>query len=204
MPSPAPLLAFLRPLAPPRPSTLRHFLRPFTSTICRPEAHATQASKQEDPNLAASRRASPSYPPNTLTSLPRPKESRASHRSSQPRAARAYPTRHPTHTPAPHPQLAPQPVTPLPTEKCAPNLPYFVTRTPSNELPVYQLRKRGGNLKLTKVRKVDGDRAVLREELQGVLGLTEKDAVVNAVTGHVMLKGHWEKEVKVFLRERLF
>ncbi|KAK5713927.1 54S ribosomal protein img2, mitochondrial [Elasticomyces elasticus] len=193
-------MSFLRPLGLPRPATVRHFLRFSTTTQCR-EAQAAHTPPAEDPNLIASRQASASYPPSTLKSLPRPKESKASHRTKYPRAEREYPTRHPVHTGA---KATPAPLEPLPTEQCAPNLAYFVTRTPSKELPVYQLTKRGGNLKITRVRKIDGRREVLRDELRTELGLQEKDAVVNAITGHVVLKGWWKKEVTGFLARRRF
>ncbi|TKA74945.1 hypothetical protein B0A55_04944 [Friedmanniomyces simplex] len=205
MASSTPLLSFLRPLGLPRSSTIRHFLRFSTSTSCRAQSQqAAHASKQEDPNLRASRSASPSYPPKTLKSIPRPKESRASHRTKHPRAERAYPTRHPTHSPLSSSRLTPEPVSPLPTEQCAPNLAYFITRTPSKELPVYQLRKRGGNMKLTRIRKIDGRAETLRDDLRAELKLGEKEAVVNAVTKQVVLKGFWKKEVDVFLRRRMF
>ncbi len=157
-----------------------------------------------DPNLRASRTASASYPPKSLKSLPRPKESRASRRTNYPRAERAYPTRHPTHSPTPYPKLIPEPVSHLPSEQCAPNLAYFVTRTPSKELPVYQLTKRGGNMKLTRIRKIDGRPETLRDALRVELNLGEKEAVFNAVTRQVVLKGFWKKEVDLFLRRRMF
>jgi large subunit ribosomal protein L49 len=81
-------------------------------------------------------------------------------------------------------------------------LKYFVARSESNELPVYQLRKRGGNLLMTRIKKVHGDPGVLRDELRKVLG--GREVVVNGVTGHVMIKGHVKGKVEGFLRERLF
>ncbi|EMD00075.1 hypothetical protein BAUCODRAFT_21735 [Baudoinia panamericana UAMH 10762] len=205
MASVIPLMPFLRPLGLPRPSTIRQLLCYSTTSICHAEAQtATRTARVEDPNLIASRNASASYPPNTLKSLPRPKEPRASRRANHPRAERTYPTRHPTHHPVTEHKLIPEPVEPLPADQCAPNLPYFVTRTPSMELPVYQLRKRGGNMKLTRVKKVDGKVESLRDELRAALGLGEKEAVVNPVTRHVMLKGHLKTEVDKFLRERMF
>ena len=139
-----------------------------------------------------------------MKSLPRPKESRASHRTKHPRPERAYPTRHPSHTATAAPKLVQEPIEPLPTEQCAPNLPYFVTRSPSNELPIYTLKKRGGNMKLTRVKRIDGQVDALREALMTALGLQEKECVVNAVTRHVMLKGHLKPQVEKFLRERMF
>lgn len=152
----------------------------------------------------ASRTASATYPPPSMKSLPRPKESRASRRTAHPRKDRHYPTRQPTHRQITSPKLIPDPVTPLPAAQCAPNLPYYVTRTPSNELPIYTLRKRGGNMLLTRVKKVDGSVEALRDELRTVLGLEEKQVVINPLTRHVMLKGHRRPEVERFLRERMF
>lgn len=157
-----------------------------------------------DPNLLASQTASPTYPPQSMKSLPRPKESRASHRTKHPRPNRHYPTRHPTHTPVQHARLTPTPVEPLPATQCAPNLPYFVTRSRNNELPIYTLRKRGGNLPMTRVKNVDGRAEALKEELAGLLGLGRGEAAVNDVTGHVVLKGHHKPAVEKFLRERMF
>lgn len=157
-----------------------------------------------DRNLVASRSASPTYPPQSMKSLPRPKESRASRRTAHPPKERSYPTRQPTHREVAPPKLIPEPVAPLPAAQCAPNLPYYVTRTSSNELPIYTLRKRGGNMLLTRVKKIDGDVEALRDELRSTLGLEQKQVVVNALTRHVLLKGHRKPEVERFLRERMF
>lgn len=98
--------------------------------------------------------------------------------------------------------MIPQPVAPLEPSQCAPNLPYFVTRSANNELPIYTLRKRGGNLLVTRVKKIDGDRAVLKQQLKELLGRNE--VVVNGTTGHIMIKGHVKPIVEKFLKERLF
>ncbi|KAI7296766.1 hypothetical protein KC340_g15297 [Hortaea werneckii] len=203
-----PIMPFLRPSALPRPATFRHFLR--FSTTTRPcqaaQSSPSTASQDQDPNLLASLKASPTYPPPSMNSLPRPKESRASHRANHPRTTRTYPTRHPTHTTIPSPRLTPEPITTTPLEPthCAPNLSYFVTRTANNELPIYTLRKRGGNLLFTRVKKVDGRREDLCEALRAQLGLKRDEVGVNPVTGHVVVRGHWRGEVERFLRERLF
>ncbi|KAK4611640.1 hypothetical protein CLAFUW4_12940 [Fulvia fulva] len=198
MASLTPMMPFLRPLGLPRPQTVRHFLRFSTATPCR------EAAQREDRNLAASRTAPESYPPPSMKSLPRPKESKASRRTSYPLKERHYPTRHQSHHQPQVPKLIPQPVQPLSPERCAPNLPYFVTRSANNELPIYTLRKRGGNLKMTRVKKIDGDRLRLRDALRVALGVADKDAVVNSVTGHIMIKGHHKPRIEKFLRERKF
>lgn len=157
-----------------------------------------------DHNLVASRTAPATYPPPSMKSLPRPKESHASHRTAHPKKQRHYPTRGATHVQTNVEKLIPEPVEPLAPQLCAPNLPYFVNRTPNNELPIYTLKKRGGNLKLTKVRKVDGRKEILRDELRVALGLAENEAVINQLTGHIVLKGHHKPRIQKFLRERMF
>ena len=69
-----------------------------------------------------------------------------------------------------------------------PSLPYHVHRTASQELPIYHLAKRGGNLHQTRIRKIEGDRVKLRDELQESLGLKKENAVINQVTGQIVLK----------------
>ncbi|KAJ5485933.1 hypothetical protein N7530_000233 [Penicillium desertorum] len=45
------------------------------------------------------------------------------------------------------------------------NLPYFVRRTASNQLPVYVVTKAGGTKQLTKLQKTEGDLDALRNDL---------------------------------------
>jgi large subunit ribosomal protein L49 len=79
-----------------------------------------------------------------------------------------------------------------------------VTRTPSNHLPIYTLRKAGGNKPVTRVKKVDGRAEVLRDELRELLGLADKEVVINKTTGHIMIKGHHVSKIEHFLRQRAF
>ncbi|KAG9748614.1 hypothetical protein KCU73_g7044, partial [Aureobasidium melanogenum] len=146
-----PAMPSLRLLAVPRSVAVRQCLRFSTSTI-RSDVYTPPSV---DPNLVASRTASPSYPPTSLKSIPRPLVSHASHRTSQPTKVRNYPDRQPQK------DLPVSEAPALPESEIAPNLPYFVTRTPSNELPIYTLRKRGGNMRLTRVKKIDGNIDVL-------------------------------------------
>lgn len=53
---------------------------------------------------------------------------------------------------------------------------------------MYQLAKRGGNKKLTLIKKVEGDRARFQAALAQELGVEEKTVVVNNLTGHVLVK----------------
>lgn len=139
-----------------------------------------------------------------MKSLPRPKESKASHRSNYPKKERLYPTRGASHNKPAVEKLIPDPVEPLAPHLCAPNLPYFVTRTPSKHLPIYTLRKAGGNKLVTRVKKVDGKPEVLRDELRELLGLGEKEVVINRNTGHIMIKGHHNSKIEHFLKQRMF
>ncbi|EME77945.1 uncharacterized protein MYCFIDRAFT_124968, partial [Pseudocercospora fijiensis CIRAD86] len=81
-------------------------------------------------------------------------------------------------------------------------LPYYVSRSNFNSLPVYLLRKRGGNLKQTRIKNIDGDRLKMKEELCKALELPADKAAVNSVTGHIIVRGHWKPQVERFLRER--
>lgn len=69
---------------------------------------------------------------------------------------------------------------------------------------MYTDRKRGGNLHQTIVRKIDGRREVLRDELRMALGLEDKNCIINGLNGHIIVKGHLKKEIVNFLRERRF
>ncbi|TAQ87618.1 hypothetical protein B7494_g4042 [Chlorociboria aeruginascens] len=82
--------------------------------------------------------------------------------------------------------------------------PYRVVRTPFNGLPIYLLAKRGGNLKQTRLRKIEGDINTLRTELQEALGLEEKEVVINQLTKHIIIRGWRKPEVQKFLEDRKF
>jgi len=55
-------------------------------------------------------------------------------------------------------------------------------------MPVYLLSKRGGNLKQTKLRRIEGDINVLRSDLQQALGVDEKDVVINQLTKQIIIR----------------
>jgi len=102
------------------------------------------------------------------------------------------------------PPLNPAPVEFLAEAECAPNLPYFVTRTRNQELPVYQHRKRGGNLIVTYIKKVDGELHTLRDTIRQLLDVPEENVVMNERTRQVVIKGHHKFVIEKFLRERRF
>jgi len=72
------------------------------------------------------------------------------------------------------------------------------------QLPVYLLSKRGGNLKQTKLRRIEGNINVLRTDLQKALGLEEKDVMINQLTQQIIVKGHKKFEVLKFLEDHKF
>ncbi|CZR64261.1 uncharacterized protein PAC_14159 [Phialocephala subalpina] len=65
---------------------------------------------------------------------------------------------------------------------------YRITRTPSNNYPIYAMAKRGGNMKLTKIRRIEGDVNAFRRDLMIGLGLGEEEVVINQLTRHVIVK----------------
>lgn len=96
------------------------------------------------------------------------------------------------------PTSAPTSKIPIASE-LGPREPYHVLRTPSNQLPIYLLAKRGGNLHQTRIKKVEGDLAVLRNQLQQALKVPEEEIRINQRTRHIVIKvryGHtWYSSV---------
>jgi len=70
------------------------------------------------------------------------------------------------------------------------NLPYFIRRTPSNQLPVYLVTKAGGTKQQTKLQKTEGDVDALRSDLARALGLEQNpaDVTINRLNGHIIIK----------------
>lgn len=70
------------------------------------------------------------------------------------------------------------------------NLPYFVRRTGSNQLPVYLVTKAGGTKQLTKIQKTEGDLDAFRNDLAISLGIDTRspDVSINRLTGHIIVK----------------
>lgn len=87
-------------------------------------------------------------------------------------------------TPLPKPGKQPKPTLSLT------NLPYFVRRTGSNQLPVYLVTKAGGTKQLTKIQKTEGDLDALRSDLAQTLGIDTRspDVSINRLTGHIIVK----------------
>lgn len=68
--------------------------------------------------------------------------------------------------------------------------PYKVLLSPSNQLPVYQQSKRGGNKLQTKIKNITGDIQQLRSDLQILLEVAdEKEVQIKAVVeGQIIVK----------------
>lgn len=77
---------------------------------------------------------------------------------------------------------------PTPDPSAIAKLPYYIHRTASQQLPIYKLAKRGGNLRQTRLRKVEGDIARLRGDLQEALSLVDEHIKINQLTKHIIIK----------------
>ena len=66
--------------------------------------------------------------------------------------------------------------------------PFLVSRTSSGNFPVYHLAKRGGNYKLTVIKKIEGNKQALRQSLVEELGLDDALVKVLVPTGHIEVK----------------
>ena len=104
------------------------------------------------------------------------------------------------------------------------SLHYFVRRTPSAQLPVYRLTKSGGTRHLVLLKKVDGDRRKMVEDLASAREIPKEEIRINPTTQHIetkvtartaddpclgawltgALKGTHYKAVKSWLLERGF
>lgn len=104
-----------------------------------------------------------------------------------------------TSTPSPPPQststtasasASASPSSPIPpTAPQALTKSYQISRTNTHNLPVYLLSKRGGNLKQTRIRRIEGDIKVLREDLQAALGVVDdKEVAINPVSRQIIVK----------------
>ncbi|KAF1946682.1 hypothetical protein EJ02DRAFT_366846 [Clathrospora elynae] len=79
---------------------------------------------------------------------------------------------------------------------------YHVSRSATKNLPIYTDYKRGGNLHQTIVRKITGDLSALRDELRVFLNKKNEDVKINALTQHVVVKGHHTAQIADFLKAR--
>jgi large subunit ribosomal protein L49 len=79
---------------------------------------------------------------------------------------------------------------------------YTITRTPSQQLPIYRHSKAGGNKHLTKLRKIDGDLNKLKSDIRAALGVEDyvidrmgrkkENVAINWTTRQIVVRG-WRK-----------
>jgi large subunit ribosomal protein L49 len=84
-------------------------------------------------------------------------------------------------------------------------LTYHVSRTHSNNLPVYNQTRGGGTQKLTQIRKVSGDQQKLKTDIAEALSLNVSNVFVKAPANDVWIKGgFYRTDVASFLRSKGF
>ncbi|KAF2023887.1 Img2-domain-containing protein [Setomelanomma holmii] len=215
------LAPVFRPLAASRAVTCRQHFRFSTATQFRADTppqsvQPIQSSEKPDSARAADLAATEAVtesdsaqPPEAKPELPskrRQESAFTNHNTLRRRADRADAVPSPTRTTKPNTTQALKSTTPPATPPTA-SIPlspprYHVSRSASKNLPIYTDYKRGGNLHLTTVRKITGDLSALRDELRVFLNKKNEDVKINALTGHVIVKGHCKPEVQRFLEGR--
>ncbi|KAI9147733.1 mitochondrial large ribosomal subunit l49 [Paramyrothecium foliicola] len=99
------------------------------------------------------------------------------------------------HLPVPRPSKTPEELA---------QLPYVVRRTPSIQLPIYRKWMSGGTRQVIMIKKVEGDRRKMVEDLVGALQLTREDVRLNPTTQQIELKGDHFHKTKQWLLESGF
>ena len=166
-------MPFLRPLPLPKTRTLLRF-RPSVYRLGRP------SSANVNGPLSVIRNSATAFSNNRGKQVFKGKSTVVS------RASRNKPQKPPrVHLPACKFPSNPPP-TPDPSDIV--KLPYHIHRTPSQQLPIYKLAKRGGNLRQTRLRKVEGDIARLKTDLQEALSLEDEHIKINHLTRHIIIK----------------
>ena len=98
----------------------------------------------------------------------------------------------------------PAPVVAPTVQETSPTEGYFIRRTPTRNLPIYQLLKRGGNLKQTRVRKIEGEGAQLVKQLEEHLHPKPEWIRVNPINRHVEMKGFYKMQIEEWLLSKGF
>ncbi|EGR49171.1 uncharacterized protein TRIREDRAFT_124330 [Trichoderma reesei QM6a] len=138
----------------------------------------------------------------------RPTTQTASFSSTKPSSASASPRQNPNQKAKIPPHLRQLSRAPVPPPTKTPeelvSLGYIVRRTPSVQLPVYRRWQSGGTRQVVLIKKVDGDRIRLLEDLVQGLGIAREDARINPTTQHIELKGDHFDKARGWLLERGF
>lgn len=83
-------------------------------------------------------------------------------------------------------------------------IPYFIYKSKTGNYPIYHETKLQGPKLTTRIRKLEGNLAILKEELEKALSLEAKDVEINHLTRHIIIKGHRKFEVEAFLKSKGF
>ena len=83
-----------------------------------------------------------------------------------------------------------QPPVPPPSKSPAElaSLPYVVRRTPSSQLPIYRRTMSGGTRQVALIKKVDGDRKRMLDDIVGALQIPREEIKINPTTLHIEMK----------------
>ncbi|KAK3187522.1 hypothetical protein K4F52_003580 [Lecanicillium sp. MT-2017a] len=105
------------------------------------------------------------------------------------------------------PQSFTRPPTPAPAkspEELAASLGYIVRRTPSVQLPIYRTWKSGNTRQVITIKKIDGDKRKMLQELSEALSVDKGNIRINPTTQHIELKGDYFDQARSWLLERGF
>jgi large subunit ribosomal protein L49 len=80
----------------------------------------------------------------------------------------------------------------------------MIHRSATGNLPVYQEIRAGGSKKQTRIRRIEGDAKVLRDELTEELGIKKEECVWHQLTNNIVLKGHRRLELMEVLKAKGF
>lgn len=93
-------------------------------------------------------------------------------------------------------------LSPFPYQRSKSTLSYSVSRTKSNQLPVYETTKHGGNLAITTISHVRGDIRMLSKALQKHLELPNTAITIKSDIDKIIVRGRHKVVIKEFLEER--
>lgn len=107
---------------------------------------------------------------------------------SKPTARKTTPQSYPSSPEIPSISSPLPPPSKTPEEILASGTPYLVRRTPYAQLPVYRRWRGGGTLEEVIVKKIEGDRKALANELREILGCDPTHVKINPTTTHIEVK----------------
>lgn len=76
---------------------------------------------------------------------------------------------------------------PPPTQESPQILSYHISRTKAQGLPIYEITK-GGNKRLTRIRRIVGDIKTLKRDIQTELQVPDEHVRINYLTKNIIVK----------------